>query len=104
MGLEREHAQTDEEAAFGGIRTFPLIALSGAAAAYAAETAGAAAMAAIGFAAIATLIAISYFTTSRQGEVGITTEVSALLSFVVGVLCAQDHVSVAAAIGVAAVL
>jgi uncharacterized membrane protein (DUF4010 family) len=104
MGLERERAQLGEEARFGGVRTFPLIALSGAAAAYAAAAMELPGLSAVVFAAVAALVVVSYLASSRQGEVGITTEVGALLSFVLGVLCLHGHVSVATAIGVIAVL
>jgi len=104
MGLERERAHLGEEARFGGVRTFPLIALAGAAAAYAAAASGQPSLMAVVFAAVAALVGLSYFASSRQGDLGITTEVSALISFLLGVLCLQDQVSVAAAIGVTAVL
>jgi uncharacterized membrane protein (DUF4010 family) len=104
MGLEREWAQREEETGFGGVRTFALISLSGAAASYAGQALALPALPLAGFAAIAALVAVSYFVTSGRGELGMTTEVSALLSFVVGMLCGRGEVSVAAAIGVVAVL
>ena len=104
MGLEREWAQREEETRFGGVRTFALISLSGAAASYAGPALALPALPLAAFAAVATLVAVSYFVTSGRGELGMTTEVSALLSFVLGMLCGQGEVSVAAAIGVVAVL
>jgi uncharacterized membrane protein (DUF4010 family) len=104
MGLEREFAQRNEEASFGGVRTFALISLSGAAAAYAAGALQQPALMLAAFAGIAALIVASYVASSRQGNLGLTTEVSALLTFVLGALCVQGFVSAAAAIGVIAVL
>jgi uncharacterized membrane protein (DUF4010 family) len=105
MGLEREFAQRgEEEVSFGGVRTFALISLSGAAAAYAADMSGQPLLILATFAGISGLVIVSYVVSSRQGALGMTTEVSALLSFVLGVLCLQGHVSAAAAIGVVAVL
>jgi uncharacterized membrane protein (DUF4010 family) len=99
IGLEREWSH-QEETRFGGVRTFPLIALSGAGAVYAGRALELPGLTLISFAAIATLVAVSYLASSRQGEFGITTEVSALIAFVIGALCAAGHISVAAAIGV----
>jgi len=104
MGLEREWSQREEDSRFGGVRTFALISLSGAAASYAGRALALPALPLAAFAAIAALVAVSYFVTSGRGELGMTTEVSALLSFVLGMLCGQGEVSVAAAIGVTAVM
>src|SRR5262249_16422677 len=104
IGLEREWAQREQGSRFGGVRTFALISLSGAAASYAGRALALPALPLAGFGAIAALVAVSYFVTSGHGELGMTTEVSALLSFVLGMLCGQGEVSVAAAIGVAAAM
>ena len=104
MGLEREWAHRDEETTFGGVRTFPLIALSGAAAAYAATVLALPGLVLVSFAGVGGLIAVSYMTSSSRGKLGMTTEISALLTFVVGALCSAGHVSVAVAVGVVAML
>src|SRR5262245_54090715 len=82
MGLEREWAQRDERTTFGGVRTFPLIALSGAAAVYAGAALELPVLIPVVFAGVAVLVAISYRVSSAQGHLGMTTEISALLSFV----------------------
>jgi uncharacterized membrane protein (DUF4010 family) len=41
------------------------------------------------------LVIVSYATTAVRGEVGITTEVTALLAFIVGALCGWEQVAVA---------
>ncbi len=44
---------------------------------------------------------VSYAVTAQRGELGITTEVSALLSFLLGFLCVSGHVVTAAGLAVA---
>ena len=104
MGLEREWAHRDESTSFGGVRTFPLIALSGAASAYAGGALALPALPIAAFAGVALLVAFSYRASAAQGQYGMTTEVSALLSFVIGALCSDGRVSVAVAVGVVAML
>ena len=47
------------------------------------------------FIAVAALVVMSYATTAARGDVGITTEISALLAFIVGALCGWDEVGMA---------
>jgi uncharacterized membrane protein (DUF4010 family) len=103
VGLEREWAHRDETS-FAGVRTFALISLTGAAAAYASSVLALPLLLVGAFAALAALIVVAYFVSSRAGDLGMTTEVSALLAFVLGALCLAGHVSVAAAIGVVVAL
>jgi uncharacterized membrane protein (DUF4010 family) len=102
LGLERERVK-DPETGFAGVRTFALIALTGATAAYVEAAVEVPWLAAIAFAALGALIVVSHFAGAERGSMGITTEVSSLLAFVLGALCVWGQVSVAAAIGVAAV-
>lgn len=100
IGLERERTQKPE-GGFAGVRTFGLIALAGAMAGY---VDGALARPALGlalFAAVAGLVLVSTAVTARQGDVGITTEVSALLAFLLGFLCVYGNVTLAAGLAVA---
>jgi len=100
IGLERERTQKPE-GGFAGVRTFGLIALAGAMAAY---VDGALARPALGlalFAAVAGLVLVSTVVTARQGDIGITTEVSALLAFLLGFLCVYGNVTLAAGLAVA---
>ena len=100
IGLERERTQKPE-GGFAGVRTFGLIALAGAMAAY---VDGALARPTLGlllFAAVAALVVVSAVITARQGDIGITTEVSALLAFVLGFLCVYGSVTLAAGLAVA---
>jgi uncharacterized membrane protein (DUF4010 family) len=99
LGLERERTKTQER--FAGVRTFALIALSGALAGFVDGFLGLPALALGVFAAVAGLVLVSYAVSAQQGEYGITTEVSALLAFLIGWLCLRDQIQLAAALAVA---
>ena len=47
------------------------------------------------FVAVSALVVVSYAMTAARGELGITTEITALLAFIVGALCGWDKVAVA---------
>ena len=99
LGLERERTKT--EGSFAGVRTFGLFALSGGVAAYLESVLAQPWLALAVFAAVAGLVIVSYAVTALLGELGITTEVSALLAFLLGFLCVRDHVLTAAGLAVA---
>ena len=103
LGLERERKR-DAELLFGGIRTFALIALLGALGAFMERELDQSWFVLAGFAAVATLVIVSYATTAARGALGITTEITALLAFIVGVLCAWEKVGVASAATVVCLL
>src|SRR5262244_3619702 len=94
LGLERERKR-DAELLFGGVRTFALIALLGALGAYVARELNEGWLVLAAFVAVGALVVVSYITTAARGELGITTEISALLAFIVGALCGWDRVGVA---------
>jgi uncharacterized membrane protein (DUF4010 family) len=94
LGLERERKR-DAELLFGGVRTFALIALLGALGAYMERELDQRWVIVAAFIAVSALVLISYATTAARGELGITTEVSALLAFIAGALCGWDNVGVA---------
>jgi uncharacterized membrane protein (DUF4010 family) len=99
LGLERERTRT--EGSFAGVRTFGLFALAGGVAAYVESVLAQPWVALALFTAIAALVIVSYGVTARLGELGVTTEVSALLTFLLGFLCVHDHVLAAAVLAVA---
>jgi len=88
IGLEREQSRTLDKkpSIIGGVRTFPLIALSGSLSALLAHAVGVWAI----LGALLTLgsfLAISYYQEWHQdGAPGITTQVAALITFLLGVL------------------
>jgi uncharacterized membrane protein (DUF4010 family) len=100
LGLERER-QKKAENSFAGVRTLGLIALTGALAAYLAIQLAAPWLAVAVFAAVAALVVISYRASAAQGEMGITTEISALLAFLLGYLCVFGQMGLAAGLAVA---
>ena len=102
IGLERQRALANEPGA--GVRTFALIALSGAVSGYLEAALGLTALAIVFFAAIAALVLAIHVISALRGDTGLTTEVSALLCFTLGLLCTRGHVPLAAAIAVAMAL
>jgi uncharacterized membrane protein (DUF4010 family) len=53
------------------------------------------------FAALAGLVIVSYAVTAQRGELGVTTEISALIAFLLGFLCVRGYVLTAAGLAVA---
>jgi uncharacterized membrane protein (DUF4010 family) len=102
LGLERERTKGEEGGV--GVRTFALIALGGAIAGYLDMELGLRVLALALFGAFAVLIISLYVITARRGGTGITTESSALLCFMLGVLCAHGQIQLAAWVAVALAL
>ena len=102
IGLERERAKGAEGGA--GVRTFALIALAGAIAGYLDKNLGLGWLALAVFIAVGALLISSYVLTSLRGDTGVTTEISALLAFLLGLLCAHGQLQVAAWVAVAMAL
>ncbi|HTO69110.1 MAG TPA: DUF4010 domain-containing protein [Myxococcota bacterium] len=99
LGLERERAKTAE--GFAGVRTFGLFSLAGGLAAFLQGALAAPWLALALFVAVAALVVVSYAVTAERGAYGVTTEVSALLAFLLGFLCVSGHVVVATGLAVA---
>ncbi|HEX7669779.1 MAG TPA: MgtC/SapB family protein [Polyangiaceae bacterium] len=104
IGLEREeHKQREPRYAFGGIRTFPLIGLIS----YALALMSPAELTPwlLGFAAIAAFMMLSYrHKLASAAPAGLTTELSALSTYVIGGLVQREHYWIATAIGITSVL
>ncbi len=103
LGLERERSKLREQS-FAGVRTISLIALAGALAAYFDATLGLPWLALLAFASVALLVVVSYGVTALRGNLGITTEVTALVAFMLGWLCMRDQIGLAAGLAVASAL
>ncbi|MFB6279431.1 MAG: MgtC/SapB family protein [Salinibacter sp.] len=104
VGLQREYAyrgRVDEDGELlAGARTFPLIALLGAASALAAAELDDAWPFAITVIAIGILFAVGHFWQAREREMGLTTEMAVLVTFFTGALCYWDYLRLGAALGV----
>lgn len=101
VGIDRERAEERHSAGlFAGIRTFPLIALTGGIAAWLLPVTGVAFLA-TAFLAVAAIAGLSYFRAGTRGQVGATTEIAAILTFLLGALAGLGQLVVAAAAGVA---
>ncbi len=103
LGLERERKR-DAELLFGGVRTFALIALLGAVGAFMERELNQGWIVIAAFVALSALVVMSYAMTAARGEVGITTEITALLAFIVGALCGWENVELASVVTVVCLL
>jgi len=101
IGLDRERSEARKpHQVFAGVRTFPLIALAGAIPMLVIDLTGPALLV-VSFLAVTVVALISYFRTSATGDVGATTEMAAVATFLLGVLAGAGHLVVAGAAGVA---
>ena len=107
IGLQREFAHRVRapgdagDVVFAGARTFPLMAILGCASAFLASEFGQPSII-VGVLVVAGLIiAVAHYFEALQGESGITTEIAALITIVIGALCFQGRIEIAAALGVA---
>lgn len=100
VGLERESSQSKhKKVLFGGIRTYPIISLFGFGCAWL-FTIGEKSLLPIGLIALAALTAISYFSKFQYDQPGVTTELSALLTFIVGALAMLVDIWASMALGI----
>ena len=104
IGLEREeHKAGDQRYAFGGARAFPLIGLLGYA--LAVLSGGQALPLAVGFAAVAGFLLLSYWNrVSASGYASVASEMSGLATYLVGALVYREQFWIATALTVASVL
>ena len=104
LGFERERTQTPNEERFAGARTFALVSLLGATSTHLQLNLQLPWVMPAAFLAVAAIALASYVLTSRQGDVGATTEVSALVTFVIGALCLAGQAALATALAVCVLL
>ncbi len=89
IGTERERKQF-KQVEFAGIRTFTFIALFGIISAYISQFYSNFLI--LAFFGLIVLVGLSYYVSTRDGgDIGITTEVVALLTFILGALCFSDQ-------------
>ena len=101
IGLDRERAEVRKaRQIFAGVRTFPLVALCGAVPVLLVPQLGPL-LAAVSLLAIAAIAVVSYLRSSAGGDIGATTEVAAIATFLLGALAGAGQLVVAGACGVA---
>jgi uncharacterized membrane protein (DUF4010 family) len=104
IGLEREERRaTGQRYSFGGVRTFPLIGLIGYAMAL--LSGGQLLPLTVGFAVIGSFLWLSYrHKLETYNEAGVTTEMSGLVTYVVGALVSRDQLWIATTLAVLSIL
>lgn len=103
VGLEREERKSDESYRFGGVRVFPLIGLIGYTLAVLSD--GNLLPQVLGFIVISGFLWISYWhKLSTSGGSGVASEMSGLVTYLVGVLIYHEMLWVATTLTVASVL
>jgi uncharacterized membrane protein (DUF4010 family) len=104
MGLEREEHKGDQgHYAFGGVRTFPLIGLTGYALAL--LSGDQLLPVAIGFAVVGGFLIVSFrHKLSVSAEAGVTSEIAGLATYLIGALVQREQLWIATAVCVAGVL
>ena len=104
VGLQREYSydaenKTEEKTA-AGLRTFALLGLAGATAAFATEQMGSVWAFVVIVTMLGLLLAIAYYHTSKGGSIGMTTEVAGVVVILAGAMAYWGQVALAVALGV----
>jgi uncharacterized membrane protein (DUF4010 family) len=103
VGIEREKRKDEEETGhIGGLRTFILLSLLGAAAGWLSQNSSAPWILAVGLLTVGALVVAGYFVTVREGEAdkGLTTEVAAIIVFLLGAMVMLGYEALAIGLGV----
>jgi uncharacterized membrane protein (DUF4010 family) len=104
IGIEREKrkAEEGETDAIAGLRTFTLLALFGAAAGFLARSTSTPWVLAVGLLIVGAFVVVGYFVTARAGPggKGLTTEVAALIVFLLGAMVMLGYREIAIGLGV----
>lgn len=104
IGFERERRRGKGVKLFAGVRTFAIIALLGCAAALIGNHTASPLPLITAFGAVALLLTVAYYQqVERQQGIGLTTEITALLTVLIGALCYYQYITLAAALGIAIV-
>jgi uncharacterized membrane protein (DUF4010 family) len=102
IGLQREYAYDEpDHKLFAGVRTFALMGLLGCTAAMISQEMASPWPFLGMLIVVGALMAISYFEDAARGKLGLTTEMSALLTILSGALAYYDQIVLAVALGVA---
>lgn len=103
IGMQREYAHGSSKGTglFAGARTFALMSLVGATAAFLAETLNSVLVfiSIVGMTGLMVIVAY-YVTATEREEIGLTSEVAALITILIGAVCYIHSIELAAALGV----
>ena len=103
IGMQREyaHGSSQGRGLFAGVRTFALMSLVGATAAFLSDTLDSiwVFISIIGLVSLMVIVAY-YVTATEREEIGLTSEVAALITILIGAICYFHSVELAAAMGV----
>lgn len=100
IGLEREYARSKGLGhTFAGIRTFPLIALTGALATYLSEQLTIWILV-VGFVLVGVITVLAYYAVSDKKHIGATTEIAGVLTFFIGILAYHGELVLASVLTV----
>lgn len=102
IGLERQFnmSKDSNHSHFGGIRTFPLLALTGCLAALLGDLMNSSWGFILPISIAGAFLVTAYLGTVKDKDLGLTTEVSALLTMLIGSLCYYGELELAAALGI----
>jgi len=100
VGIERERAVDPQKELFAGVRTFALMGVAGCTAALISDILNSPWPFIALLLIFGSLTTAAYLVLARQNDVGLTTEVSALIIVLTGALCYWNYLALAAAIAV----
>jgi uncharacterized membrane protein (DUF4010 family) len=102
IGLQREFVSGEQDRDIAaGIRTFPLLALTGCVAAHVSASFGSAWPFSMLLLIVGTFFTVNYFVEAGEGNKGLTTDVAALLTVLIGAMAYQGRLTLAVAVAVA---
>jgi uncharacterized membrane protein (DUF4010 family) len=104
VGLEREFAGQPDHELFAGVRTFALLALAGCTAALVSNVLASPWPFIALILTVGLLLATAYVMVAAQGNIGLTTEISAIVTVLAGALCYWGYQALAAALAVVTTL
>ncbi len=97
VGVDRERKAVDEPRRFGGLRTFTLIALCGALSVWLAGLLQTPSIVAAALAGLVALLAIGHL---REPGPGLTGEIAAVVTFLLGAVCLAGRAEIAVVLGI----
>ncbi|HEY8276378.1 MAG TPA: MgtC/SapB family protein [Methyloceanibacter sp.] len=102
IGIEREKRKSEEKDAdhVAGLRTFTLIALLGAATAWLSKGISADWIMGVGFLIVGAFVMVGYVFTAKRDSVGLTTEIAAVVVFVLAAMVMYGYQAAAIGLGV----